>query len=93
VHPMTAAILVALSATTALYAFVLERLNERYVPNWTWLTVVIGNALIGGALWAVERWSEPLTFGVYLFANIAAGGPIIGWQLWQNERRRRERAR
>lgn len=83
----TAAVLLALTCSSALYALLLDRIKERYVPNWTWLTVVCGNSLIGLALWAIEAWSEPLTLLLVLAANVAAGSPIIAWQLWQMERR------
>lgn len=89
--PLTAAILIALALTTSLYAIVLNRISNRYVPDWVWITVVVGNAMIGLGLWAIEAWSERLTFGLVVAANVAAGGPIIVWQLWQRERRRRER--
>lgn len=92
-QPTTIAILVALCALCTVYAFVLDRINERYVPNWTWLTVVVGNSFIGAALWAIEAASEPLTFALVVLANVAAGGPIIVWQFVQSERRRQERSR
>jgi F0F1-type ATP synthase membrane subunit a len=87
----TAAILLTLMFAATVYAITLEHLRERYVPNWTWLTVVVGNSLILAALWSIEALAEPLTFGLALLCNVAAGGPIIVWQLWQMERRRRRR--
>lgn len=87
----TAAVLIVLTLASALYALLLERIKERYVPNWTWLTVVVGNGLIGLALWAIEAWSEPLTVALIFAANVAAGSPIIAWQLWQMDRRWRAR--
>lgn len=89
--PTTAAILVSLSALCTVYAITLNRLQERYVPDWVWLTVVVGNSFIVGALWAVEAFSEPLRVWHVMAAMVAAGGPIIVWQLWQHERRRRNR--
>lgn len=38
-------ILVGAVITSTLYAAGLNRVQERYTPNWTWLTVVGGTAL------------------------------------------------
>lgn len=75
---------IGLIATAAIYAAILnrKRVREWYTPNWTWLTVVIGDGLILGAmrvLVLVGELSERawlITFGY----TCAAGAPIIIWQ-------------
>ena len=89
-QPMTTTILLALFLLCCLYAVFLELLKERYIPNWTWLTVVAGNSFFLAALWGIEALSEPLTFRIALLTMSAAGIPILIWQAWQYVERQRE---
>lgn len=84
------AILIILFLVCTLYAIILEQIHDRYVPKWLWLTVVIGNGLVFGALWLMEANGVVLTALIILQANAAGGAPIIVWQLWQNYRRTKE---
>lgn len=63
-----------------LYAVVLEKINPR--PDYTWLTVVIGVALVLAivgvqALFEPAIWPGLVAVGITF---IAAGIPIIAWQ-------------
>lgn len=84
------AILSILFLVCTLYSIALEQIHDRYVPRWIWLTVVVGNGLVIGALWLMEIYGVPLNALTVLEANIAAGAPVITWQLHQNYRRSRE---
>ena len=84
------AILSILFLVCALYSIVLEQIHDRYVPRWLWLTVVIGNGMVFGALWAMELYGVRLDALTVLEANAAGGTPIIVWQLHQNHRRTKE---
>lgn len=84
------AILSILFLVCTLYSITLEQIHDRYVPRWLWLTVVIGNGFVFGALWAMERYGVQLDALTVLEANVAAGTPIIIWQLHQNYRRTKE---
>ena len=84
------AILIILFLTCTLYSIVLELNHDRYVPHYLWLTVVIGNGLVFGALWLMELYGVRLDAMTILAANIAAGTPVIVWQLNQNYRRKKE---
>lgn len=88
-----AGVLVVLALTSALYAYALERLEKRYEPDLTWVTVVIGNGLIVAALAALAALGELTWTAVVLVlaANVVAGLPIIAWQLWQIYRRMQQR--
>jgi len=69
----------------ALYAVFLQRIHDLYTPDWTWVTVVGGNVLIGMALLALCLSGVlPLAAFWHLVGlNVVAGLPIIIWQLWQ----------
>lgn len=87
------AILLGAVVTSTIYAAFLNRIQERYTPNWTWLTVVGGTVLTWGwyaaLCWrGVLPWSAAQWF-VYLY--LATGAPIIAWQLGQWEDRRRKK--
>ena len=84
-------ILFILFLTCILYAFVLERLHDRYVPNWLVVTVIIGNSLVIEALALMEHYGVELTAWRVFYANLAAGVPIATWQCWQISRRFQEK--
>lgn len=83
----------ALFLATSLYALALERLRRdprrTYAPRWTWLTVVIGVAIVG-AFVALRLALEvpPLTgqalawweWWVWVGHFVAGGAPIVIWQ-------------
>lgn len=85
---------------TSGYALLLESLRRRpewsYVPRWTWLTVVIGVAIVGAFvalhLWVLPAAPEPDRWQVWRvwFLHFIAGGiPIIAWQDvtdWRDQR-------
>lgn len=84
------AILCILFLVCTLYSIVLEQIHDRYVPRWLWLTVVVGNGFVFGALWAMELLGVKLDALTVLEANVSAGVPVIAWQLHQNYRRTKE---
>lgn len=81
-----AAVYLILLLVCTLYSIVLERVRERYIPNWTWLTVVIGNGFVIAAQAAIilNVALTPLEIvGVLVGANVVGGLPVIIWQVWQ----------
>ena len=69
------------------YAALLQRLHDRYVPDYVWLTVVLGN------LWIIIAYAILNTLGFsgwawLLAANAAGGTPVLLWQGWQAMDRR-----
>lgn len=84
------AILSILFLVCTLYSVVLEQIHDRYVPRYLWLTVVIGNGFVFGALWLMELYGVRLDALTVLQANAAGGAPVIIWQLHQNHRRAKE---
>lgn len=72
-------------AVCALYSWFLNRIHHIYAPNWIWVTVVGGNAIVGGmfALWLWLTGASFTPFWQLLALNVAAGIPVIGWQIWQ----------
>ena len=84
------AILSMLFLVCTIYSIVLEQIHDRYVPRWLWLTVVVGNGFVFSALWLMEVFGVRLTALTILEANVAAGVPVIVWQLHQNHRRTKE---
>lgn len=88
---MTAStIYLILFIATSLYAIGLQRIHDLYSPNFVWVTVVVGNAMIGGAL-AALCWADVLPWAAFshlVGLNVAGGTPIIIWQLWQANQRR-----
>lgn len=85
---MSLPILTATTAAASLYAAALHR-HPGYEPKWTWATVAGGNALIGAglALWLwrsplpASRRAGPAAFGRFVAVTLAAGLPIILWQV------------
>jgi hypothetical protein len=95
---VAAPLLLSVATTTTVYALILNRIHDKYTPDWTWLTVVGGNVQIG--LWfALWEHISPLpkkplaAFWRLLAVNLAAGLPIIAWQLGQNQLRPQLRRR
>ena len=87
----TLATCVLLLAITSLYALLLRKLRRWYEPRWVWLTVVIGDLLVG-LLVGVRLVVLPIpaydgaTLMVWSlwqwFWHFAAGGfPIVAWQV------------
>lgn len=74
-----------------LYCIILEILHDRYVPDWIWITVVIGEGFVIGALALQEHYGVDITALRVFYANVIAGGPIIAWQLYQVHQRKQER--
>jgi hypothetical protein len=96
---MTTEILSVYGATagaSALYAWYLQTLDKAYEPNWTWVTVVGGNAIIGMAFLAICLLAPPLARVSYFYhllaLNCTAGVPVIIWQEGQRRKRIREEA-
>jgi len=85
----------ALSATV--YAAVLQAIGrERYEPDYTVVTVMLGVALTGG--WVALRLTGPLpdlspdelvwwVWRVMFWMFVATGIPITAWQIWQARQR------
>lgn len=79
----------------AAYARFLESLKNAYVPDWTWVTVVVGQSKVVMAMWlfcfaGAMPWSA---FYLYAGAQIVAGLPIIAWQVSQTYRRYQRRVK
>jgi hypothetical protein len=84
--PPALPILSGVTSLSTLYALYLHH-HPGYDPKWTWLTVVGGNALIGVGF-AFWLWRSPLSrragwaaFWRLVAVNVAAGSPIIAWQV------------
>lgn len=80
-------ILLGAAVVSTIYAIILNKLD--YSPHLTWLTVVVGNAMIGGVIalfcgLGVLPW---LSFQLLFAVNLAMGLPIIVWQIGQNNGR------
>lgn len=73
-----------LFAVCVVYALLLEAMHARYNPWWTWFTVVIGDGFILLGIWVFEQRGVELTFWRCFWTFVAAGVPIIIWQLAQN---------
>lgn len=81
---------------SALYSLFLERLERRYEPRWTWLTVMGGIALTGACV-ALRFWlghpalppSQLIWWAWWVMTGmfVATGIPVIAWQFWQESRR------
>ena len=56
---ITAWIFLGTAVTSSLYAWILNSIHDTYAPDHIWLTVVGGNALIGG-VFALWLWLDPL---------------------------------
>jgi hypothetical protein len=85
-----ASILIILFLICALYSIILEQIHDKYVPRWLWLTVVVGNGLVFGAIWLMEVNGVHIDALTVFEANVAGGVPVIAWQLHQNYRRSKE---
>lgn len=93
---MVALIAIMLSLVASIYAAILniKAIRDWYTPDRTYATVVIGNALILGALLALvpfgvlNLWQWWIAF-VY---NLSAGVPIIIWQRIRKIKRLRRAA-
>ena len=85
------AILIALALTCVLYAIVLESIHDKYVPNWIFATVIIGEFFVILALALIEHYGNAITAWDVCLANLAAGTPIVIWQVIQIIRRYQEK--
>ena len=78
-------------AVTAGYAAILQRLNRRYEPDYTWVTVMIGVIISAGPPITLARTDPETTWADYERRTVAgfltSGLIIIGWQLWQRRGR------
>lgn len=77
--------------SSCLYAYLLHRIQPLYTPRWVWVTVVGGVALVQA--WVAIRITLGLpvdTAGhgwwLSFWHFVAAGIPIIFWQLWEDRR-------
>jgi predicted tellurium resistance membrane protein TerC len=75
------------------YALWLEQMHDTYTPDYIWLTVVGGVALIGIAMLALcIGGALPIDAFWHLFGlSCTSGAVIIAWQLWQANKRKKER--
>lgn len=84
---MIVAVYLSAVLSCTVYAIVLAAIRRtpyNYEPNYTWLTVVVGNALLGFHYWwgqVVEPVSGTDAFLRLFFINVAGGAPVIIWQL------------
>lgn len=92
---MTVAIYLALFIAAVAYAALLERLHDLYTPDYIWVTVVVGNAMIGLSMLALcltgAVGGELSAFWHLAGLNADAGSVIIAWQVWQATRRHLQR--
>jgi uncharacterized membrane protein len=83
---------ITLFLITTLYACILAwmKRNERwdYEPDWTDMTVVIGNTILGLHIWWILGWEM---FLIVLKVNIVGGVPILVWRAIERFLRRRAR--
>jgi hypothetical protein len=83
--PLAWATYLALLFAASVYAAILAPLRPVYEPDWTWATVVLGNSLIIVAFAAQVALGVITTPGAaavaLLIDNIAAGVPVIVWQV------------
>ena len=94
---MVVAIAIGLVIVASAYAAILniKAVRDWYTPDRTWLTVVIGDGLILGALLclvpygALSLWQWWIAF-VY---TLSAGVPIIIWQKLRKIQRQRRAAK
>jgi drug/metabolite transporter (DMT)-like permease len=83
------------AATSALYALALEKIGrERYEPDFTVVTVMVGVALTGG--WVALRLAlAPLpdlagialawyVWWLMFWMFVSTGIPVTSWQIWQS---------
>lgn len=89
-NPETSVLLILFLVCT-LYCIVLEFLHDSYVPDWIWLTVVVGEGFVIGALALQEHYGVDITALRVFYANAVSGTPIIIWQLYQAHKRMQER--
>ena len=77
----------------AAYAHYLET-HPSYAPDWTWVTVAVGNSIIIAAL-VLTAWLTPFVpwhvIALDITLNCVAGIPIILWQRRQAREREAER--
>lgn len=86
-------IVLGLAVTTSLYALILHHIQDKYLPDHTDVTVIIGEMLIGVALgllcvFGVLPWSSA---GYFILLQMAGGVPILIWQHLERIARRQER--
>lgn len=79
-------VLLTLHAWCWLYALVLNHkaVHDWYYPDRLWVTVVVGDGWIIIACALLERWGVDLNTGLLTLACVAAGIPIVIWQLIQH---------
>jgi hypothetical protein len=89
-------IALGLALVSALYAALLNRkgIREWYTPDRTWVTVVIGDGLIIGALLCLVPFGVLALWqwGIVLGYTCVAGAPIIIWQRIRAKTRQRRAA-
>lgn len=75
----------ALFVATTLYAALLAWLKHLWEPDWTWLEVVIGVAIVLAAPALDQRNNGPLTSELYeqrvWMAFLVGGIPIVIWRV------------
>ena len=94
---MVVAIAIGLVVVTSIYAAILniKRVRDWYTPDRTYVTVMIGDGLILGALFllipvgTITLWQWWIAF-VY---TLSAGVPIIIWQKLRKIQRQRRAAK
>lgn len=87
----TAIILIFSVFGGVLYSLFLEHIYAMYSPNLVWLAVLNGNGFIVVTLSIMEhQFGIPITAVLVFFANLAWGGPVIVWQLWQWRKRKQQ---
>lgn len=86
-------ILLGAALASAAYAAFLDRIHDKYAPDWIWVTVVVGNTMVGGvfALFCGLGYIPWLAFQLLFAINVAMGTPIIAWQIGQRNARQATR--
>ncbi len=86
-------VLLVSAVLSGAYSAILQRLHDIYAPDHIWVTVVIGNILIGGSFAALAAFDLVpwAAVGWLVGVNVAYGLPVIVWQVWQADQRRKQR--
>jgi hypothetical protein len=84
---MTATIYLSLFLATCIYAVFLnwKPIEEWHRPNWTFLTVIVGNTILGIAFYyiCIAEGIPIAAFWAFFYVNLVGGTPIVIWQLWR----------
>lgn len=70
------------------YTLLLRHLKPKYDPNYVWLVMLGGGALLWAGPYAIEQSGVALTSGILLLTMVVCYAPVAMWQLVQFVARR-----